>query len=376
MITNNPGEYFKDDPNVRLITSAYEMIVDCLDYACRIVQPAFPKAERPEVYICDDEEPNATIENKTIEVNKGLLTVCSDMIDARYSDERLSRYGILGHKQGGTVRAGIRTFAWRYILMHELYHFWQGHELWEILYHFNDKGEMVENFANVRKPRKQRGERSAAVSVALTPADKELALTCQALELYADSCAVSMLINFMITDYNARRSLGQEIDKVQYLKENTTLLICALSTMFCIFDGNHGAQFGKLADNEAFYNTHPIPAIRMFHAEDVMNGMLWNHLNDEETISKVQCNWFVVDTDMEGDDGVADDWRNVFHFTAYTEKAQAHLTVLKHRMDDMHDSLSRLSMVNMPDKLDVDDMDYSPSAIYFTDQGKSLHGWR
>lgn len=376
MRTNDPSVYFKDDPNLTLYVNAYSIMTQCLNTACRIVQPSFPRAERPKVFIFDDAEPNATTtEDNEIEVNKGLLTALSTMIDTRYSDTRLRRFKILERLPGATVRKEIRAFAWRFILMHELYHLWHAHDLWETLYKYDDNGNMVELFVNAPKLHTKRGECVRAMSDSLTPERMESAITCQALELDADSCAVSMIINFMFAEYDGRQAAGQVLDKTLFLSENTTMLVAALSAAFCTFDGNRGAQFDKLLDDDEFYYTHPIPAIRMYYAEEIMDAMLWKHLNDKNTVAEIERLWVIVDSEMESETRSTFDWRNTFLFPAYTNKAQRHLCTLKRRLNDMHDSIGRLATANMQEKLAEEDLSYSQEAVAFTDQGESLRGW-
>ena len=54
----------------------------------------------------------------------------------------------------------------------------------------------------------------------------------------------------------------------------------ALATAFSLFDGNAGAKFELLKLNIESM-THPILAIRMYVAEEVVDGMLWKYYPDQ-----------------------------------------------------------------------------------------------
>ena len=43
------------------------------------------------------------------------------------------------------VRAGIRVYTWRFIVLHELFHIWHAHSVWRSKYHFNENGKVENN---------------------------------------------------------------------------------------------------------------------------------------------------------------------------------------------------------------------------------------
>ena len=140
------------------------------------------------------------------------------------------------------------------------------------------------------------------------------------MELDADSCAISMIINMLMRDARAR--LEQEIveDEEKYITAEVGLIMGALATAFSLFDGNAGAKF-ELLKVSLESMTHPIPAIRMYVAEEVVDGMLWKYYPDQEKHFEIEKEWKHIVCDVEPYYKGKVDMGRVFYYTAYTEKS-------------------------------------------------------
>ena len=141
-----------------------------------------------------------------------------------------------------------------------------------------------------------------------------------------------------------------------------------------LFDGNAGAKFELLkVDLESV--THPIPAIRMYVAEEVVDGMLWKYYLDQAKHFEIEKEWKHIVCDVEPYYKGKVDMGRVFYYTAYTEKAQRHLEKLRFRLNDMRETLEKIALCALAEKMEDEDMKFDPQSVWFTDDGVSTHGW-
>lgn len=261
--------------------------------------------------------------------------------------------------------------------MHELYHIWNKHSLWKKIYEFNEAGELVQRIKipigmDLTKYFLQLLEKTFESEQ--IPADlqahnnKEIQknLTQQALELDADSSAICMIINMMMRDMIARGVPEEE--KKTYIRNEIGFIAAALSTAFSLFDGNAGAKFESLAKLKD--RTHPLPSIRMFYAEVIVNGCLIHHFPDWNMLIDLESEWQKVVCDVEADFNGQVDMGQVFYYTAYTEKAQKHLCQIKQRMTDMHDTMAPLVLANFSEKMTEEDIAFGEEFVWFDENGK------
>lgn len=121
--------------------------------------------------------------------------------------------------------------------------------------------------------------------------------------------------------------------------------------------------------------THPIPAIRMYVAEEVVDGMLWKYYPDQEKHFEIEKEWKHIVCDVEPYYKGKVDMGRVFYYTAYTEKAQRHLEKLRVRLNDMRETLENIALCALAEKMEDEDMKFDPQSVWFTDEGASTHGW-
>ena len=379
IVSEKPEELFPCDPyKAAALKCAAELMNDCMDNIYEIMHQVYPKTFRPQLYISSSKEINAVaIGRCEIVVYAGLIFKVIELIDQKYTDDILNEYDILKPISKDEVRAGIRVYTWRFIVLHELFHIWHAHSVWRSKYHFNENGK-VENNINENEVIDAQvtilDEIVLQKRLELTEKEKQAYITRQAMELDADSCAISMIINMLMRDARAR--LEQEIveDEEKYITAEVGLIMGALATAFSLFDGNAGAKFELLKVNLESM-THPIPAIRMYVAEEVVDGMLWKYYPDQEKHFEIEKEWKHIVCDVEPYYKGKVDMGRVFYYTAYTEKAQRHLEKLRVRLNDMRETLENTALCALAEKMEDEDMKFDPQSVWFTDEGASTHGW-
>lgn len=348
---------------------------DGLDTIYDLVHSHYPKAFRPRLLFgnCNECNALAVYASREIIVYTGLIQEAARLIELRYTDKVLQKHNVLNGLSTRTVQSGIRVYLWRYVILHELYHLWHGHGAWKAKYRFDENGNLgsVPLLINAEVDSEKARRNESRTKKMLSRQQIQDNLTAQALEHDADSCAVSMLINLLLRNADAKQLTGEERKK--YVSQEITLIMGALTTAFCLFDGNAGAKFDEL--NDLCSTSHPLPAIRMVHAEEIADGVLYRFYPDFEERMKMEDDWRKIVCDVEADyDGTVDMGR-VFYYTAHTEKAQKHLSEIKRRITEIQDTLESFSVSNNADKLDPEDIEYLPESVWFDDAGNSLRGW-
>lgn len=383
-ISKNPKEFFKDDLiKQHKCCVALDMMEDCLDYIYNLMKPHYPRVIKPDLYLSDSKEFNAVArQGKSIIIFAGLVLQQADYIEQKYTPEILEKYKALQDTPHESVLSGLRVYFWRYVALHELYHIWNRHSLWKAIYEFNEVGKLVQkrqipaetNLTNVFPRLLENSFETEQVQNISTPhneIEKQKKLTQQALELDADSSAICMIINMMMRDM-VIRGVSEEM-KESYIRNEIGLIVAALATAFSLFDGNAGAKFESLANLEEY--EHPLPSIRMIYAEEIAHDCLSNYYSNWDELRILESEWQKVICDVEADFNGQVDMGQVFYYTAYTEKAQKHLCKLKHRMTDMHDTMKPLVLANFSEKLEEQDMDFSPFSVWFAEDGKCIKNW-
>lgn len=364
-------DFFKDDGVKQYNAhSCLDIMQNCLDTIYDLVVGSYPRVFKPEIFLADSDVVNAyAVHGREIVVTTALIFQAADMIRRRYNQTVLEKYGILADMSHPEVLSCLRVYFWRYIVLHELYHIWNGHSAWKQHYKFTNDGHVVARVCSGADMPVSESENSDELRKNGAVTDEQKNLTQQALELDADSAAVCMLVNLLMRDADAR----QVPNRKQYAKNQMALIFGALATAFCLFDGNSGAKFDAL--KKLLDSSHPLPSIRMFYAEEIADGVLHHYFPDLNDLMEVESEWQRIICDVEPDQNGKVDIGQVFYFTAYTEKAQRHLCTIKHRMYDMHDTLSQFVLGNNAEKLSEDEMTFIPSAVWFTDEGVSTKGW-
>lgn len=383
MISKDPKELFiADSVKQQKCRVALIMMNDCLDYIYDLMKKDYPKIFKPEVYLSNSDACNAAAwQGKTIIIYAGLVLCMADFIEKKYTPELMKSYKVFQGVSHEMILSGIRVYFWRYIVLHELYHIWHQHRLWKQLYRFNEKGKVVKKIKDVDgndltqfhiENEENTSETETVLSlINISETERSDYLTQQACELDADSSAINMLISMMMCEIDAGKVLREE--REIYICNEMGFLMAALAAAFSFFDGNAGAKFECLAGLEN--STHPLPAIRMCYAEEIADACLSCYFMDIKECRSLKVEWRKVICDVEADYKGHVDMGQVFYYTAYTEKAQRHLCNLKHRMADMHDTMAPLSLANFAMKLEEEDMEFLPSFVWFTEDGKSTKGW-
>lgn len=353
------------------LNNAFDIMNNCIDTIYNLVKKSYPNVYRPTLWLSSAEHINAYVDNnKRIIVNLGLISATIPLIN-RYKKDILSKYNILNGKEVEEVQSGIRVYLWRFIVLHELYHLWNGHLQWKAKYEVDEKGNIITIpplnstaiYLILSEAVKQKSQ-------TISKEEKKSNITQQALELDADSSAVSMLINLLIYDMK-NRGIAKHLQN-DYIKEHLAYIMAAISSVFCLFDGNAGCKFELLDTLEN--STHPIPAIRFIYAEEIADAMLYNYVEKKE-LNYLQSEWQKIVCDVEADYKGIVDMGQVFFYPAYTEIAQKHLCKIKKRLTDMYDTLQEFALGNRAPKLSEDDIVFDESAVWFDKKGNSLNGW-
>lgn len=371
--SDNALELFQDDFVKRFrIMSVIELMNNCLDVIYHLAVSEHPKVFKPKLFITESDEINAfAYKDKYIVIHSGLVFEAAKLLETRYKEELLNKYGILRDYPHSKIMSCLRVYLWRYIVLHELYHIWGGHQAWKSKYKTSESGEIVE--------REEPGESSFIINETITSFLKknntnssalQNLLTSQALEFDADSCAVSMMINLLRYDADSRKVP----DKKMYIKNHMALIMGALSTAFCLFDGNAGARFEVLKQNLS-NSTHPLPSIRFYYAEEIADAMLQCYFEDEDELREIESEWTKIVCEVEPEFKGEIDMGQVFYYTALTEKAQRHICDIKRRLYLIQKTKRQFVIGNLPAELDEESMEFCPESVWFTDDGRSLAGW-
>ena len=279
-IFENETEIYKGDFEKKMAClTAMEMMNDCLDYIYQLLHPMYPKVYKPRIYLADKNEPNAFAQptgeaDGYIVVFSGLIFSFLNLIEEKYTEDVLKKYKIFEGIPQEEVLSGIRVYFWRYIVLHELYHLWHRHGLWKSLYEFDDNEKVIKmkseltNFAQ--------GERVEQLKD--NSPDARRNMTQQALELDADSSAFCMLVNMLMRDTKQRGLYVEQ--RNSYIKNEIGFLMAALASAYSLFDNRSGARFEILKSLKEC--SHPIPAIRMYYAEEIVEGSLKRFFESEE----------------------------------------------------------------------------------------------
>ncbi len=385
-ITQNPKDFVTETViGIGNLVITLDLLNNCLDTIYMLVGTKYPKVYRPKLFISDEIDCNAYAWNRCIIISFSFFKKAGALIQ-RYTRSLLDRYVILKGESEENVQSGIRVSLWRYVLLHELYHLWHGHSQWKAKYQTTSDGRIVMKLVQTEFPDDlgettdndcqyddvfDEKELCFEMMKGLSKNQIEKNITQQALELDADSSAVCMLINLMMYDMHNRHISKNEEKK--YVRTNLAYIMAGISTAFCLFDQNTGANFKIL--NKLEKTTHPIPAIRLVYAQEIANSCLDNYFRDEMEIREVESEWQKMICDVEADYGGTVDMGQVFYYPAYTEKGQRHLFRIKRRLTDMHESLVPFALGNIAKKLDEEDLEYSNDEVYFDEKGKSLYGW-
>ena len=354
---------------------AIDVMNNCLDVIYDLLKTSYPKIYRPELCLSNSMEVNAYADhsNKRIVVNKGLILYAQTLIQ-RYKNVTLEEYHILEGQNEISVQSGIRVHLWRFVILHELYHLWNGHSQWKAQYRVNENGKIVLRTKQLHS--------SISTSLIISEANNlrkttkkaliESNITSQALELDADASAVCMLINLLFFDMKNRKIENRF--KKDYIKVHVAFIMAGIASAFCLFGRNSGAKFELLDTLD--YSTHPIPAIRFIYAEEIADACLDEHIKDGEELAYVESEWLKIVCDVEADYNGTVDMGQVFFYPAYTEIAQKHLCKSKRRLNDMHDTLQEFALGNTAPKLDEDTLVYDSNRVWFDKKGRSLRGWK
>ena len=377
LLTQTPSDIvISNDALKKNLEITLDVMNNCIDVIYELVKASYPDVYRPALYLSNDTRVNAYADHskKRIIVNLGLILGAAPLI-SRYQEDTLNKYHILQGQEASSVQSGVRVHLWRFVILHELYHLWNGHSQWKLKYRANENGKIVIHakqslVAGLIPPILSEVNKSQHTQ-SINKGTLETNITNQALELDADSSSVCMLINLLFFDMK-NRGIVDHLQK-DYIKDHLAYIMAALSSAFCLFDRNSGGKF-ELLDKLGNFE-HPIPAIRFVYAEEIANACLQEYIKEELDLIYVQSEWQKIVCDVEADYKGVVDMGQVFFYPAYTEVAQQHLCKIKKRLNDMHDTLREFSLGNTAPKLSEEDLEFDSKAVWFDKKGKSLKGW-
>lgn len=377
-VSENPSELFPQEPyKAEALKCALEMMNDCVDFIYEQVHLSNPKTFKPKIYFSMSDEINAVSMQREIIVHAGLVFSVIKLIDEKYTDEVLDKYEIVKSLSKKEIRAGLRVYTWRFIVLHELIHIWHSHLAWLNKYKINAAGNIETKIAEDKgnNDKQEIGEKVNINVLNIASEEvRQLLLTYQAIELDADTCALSMLINMLMKDTCTRKERGYITNEDEYITAEIGLIMGAMATIFSLFDGNAGAKF-ELLKSDLDNMDHPIPAIRMYVAEEVADGMLWKYYPDKEKHFAIEKAWQHIVCDIEPYYEGEVDMGRVFYYTAYTEKAQRHLEKLRFHFNTMRETLEKLTLYILAEKMEDEDIKFDSQMVWFTDTGVSTRGW-
>lgn len=377
ILTQKPSDFALCDKVLeKNLEIALDVMNNCIDVIYDLVKASYPGVYRPELFLSNKSEVNAYADSnkKRIIINLGLIVSAIPIIN-RYNEEILNKYQILRGEKDISVQSGVRVSLWRFVILHELYHLWNGHSQWLCKYIVNKNGNIVirkmkSNITNLIYPVFSEVNKTKSRQQ-INKEEIETNITFQALEMDADSSAVCMLINLMFFDMKNREI--KECNQKDYIKVNLAYIMAGLSSAFCLFDKNVGCRFELL--DEVEFRKHPIPAIRFFYAEEIADAAIQQYVEIETDLYYVESEWQKIVCDIESEFNGLVDMGQVFFYPAHTEIAQKHLCRVKKRLNDMNDTLMEFALGNTSPKLSDEDIAFEPNAVWFDKKGKSLKGW-
>lgn len=187
--TDDVLTYFSKSENKDRLFSAYDIAENCLDCTYSVIHPHYPKTVKPNLFIADDEDINALSDSKEnrIVIFSGLVERITELIESRYSDERIAKYNLIPEYSPKVVRSIIGSYVWRFVLLHELYHNWHSHVKWSSMYYFDITGKLCKRPGSSTVVESIMYEKPEMLTLTISDIYKQQRITSQAKEFDADS---------------------------------------------------------------------------------------------------------------------------------------------------------------------------------------------
>lgn len=365
-----------------------------LDYAkqltVEIYQSAYQKIHRrgdnikiPGVLLSDSPERNfiATNINETVEelqpvICHGLVKQLREEIARRYPAESTQLSEIVGQQIISELQKGAFEYGIQFLALHELFHLWHGHDLWETNFYFDARGKIVPG--NGRELYSQ----YKPFVFSLNDSEKEQIrqnkdkflivahyhLSHQALEADADRSAIVFLVDQIANGY-AGKSIQE---KKAYMELQFTSLSAALLTVNNIFHHNErrSYSFASLPKDMSEID-HPTPAIRFFLEQNQIRTDIEKKIRDR-VIRQIAIDGMTKMIEHENDICKQDGEVYPFFATAYCNIGQNKVLSLRMRYNQILPSLQQYADCRLDKIYPASDFNIRKEDIRYSDSGEIL----
>ena len=364
-----------------------------IEYVYNLYRPQYAQLTKPNVFLCFREDNiadiNAFTDGKDIYLEAGIIVGMNSYISERLTTDRYDGSKLFMENLETASKLKIQDYLLELIVAHELTHIWHNHKTWK-----NNElkiGTSSNVFINDIFQEKAGSSDDTFIEAAIN-IDSLFSLTNiqtkvqynfvqQILELDCDCCAVSIIINKMLQETElecATSATTHGFDQNKHMnfsiwyRSNLIGFILAASGLMCGFF-NRRYQTNSFASlNNLLSSGHPIPAIRFYKMQLTINTMLYNYYEYEEIVSRLlrEENTYSIEIFMH-QNGIKN-INNCFWLPVYTQEAQKHISLLEAGWNIIHDSLQKYSIIKLPSKFTLEDLEIPPENIWFDKSGKLI----
>lgn len=360
---------------------------------------AYPDVTRPNIYVYirpdSLKDVNAFTDGQDIYLSAGVMIAMESYISERLNTTRYDGREILPKELQASAHNQIWKFLMELIVAHELTHIWHGHRRWKLSCLINgasaparliDDSDVLDEAVAVEPELEQKDIVLDSIHVSVdgkvsifSVADYNFLQ--QILEIDADCCAISMVVNKMLREtelemeeYAAKHNLtrNEHMNYSIFYRSMTLGLLTGAAGIMCgYFDSRvPGDSFTRLSVLLA--SDHPINAIRFYKMQMSVYELLHNYYQDEKIVSALlaEQNTFSVDIFMHKN-GVKD-FNNCYWLAVHAKEAQEFIVKLEEGWNQIHDSLQRFAMLPLPEKYSNSDLEVFDESVWFDRTGRPI----
>lgn len=326
------------------------------------------------LYITDDIKTYALSTINEIIITGDILLNLRSLIYKRFTDEKLKELRLIEICEPEICRQKMVRYAVKFVVLHEQFHIWHKHIIWETIYKFDKEGNLQKKPSYKSCISEYISDKNCQISSFQSlNSNRRLQLhqdllTSQALEMDADCAAVRALCN--ITDKFVKK---QKDNDVTFYNEILFMMAGIAAATYHFDELRRGVTFQNYRDH-LYTDFHAIPAIRLFYMEDQFYELLSEYITLEKRQQIAdKCNELICD-DIAIPPKDSDTW-SIYYFVAYTKASQQHLIGLRKRFNDIYETLKELvDGINIV-HFNKEDLEINPFSVWFDDEGYSLFNW-
>ena len=359
-------------------------------FAAEIYQSAYETFHRkgdnliiPEVLLSDSKERNfivSKIDESRDEYHPvicfGLVKQLHEHMVKRYAVEDTQLLRVLGQEDIYKLQKRAFEYGIKFLALHELFHLWHGHDLWETNYYFSGSDTIVQGNGRALylqyKPLVFSLSDSNKMQIKQNE-DKFLLvahyhLSHQSLEADADRSAIEFLVNEIVSC-----AAGKNIqEKKAYIDWQFRSLIAAILTVNNIFHHNERKQYSFVSlPKDMAEIDHPTPAIRFFLEQYEIVSDIEKQIKDC-VVRQIATDGISKMIDFESDICKRDGEKYPFFATAYCNVGQSEVLNIRMRYNQILPSLKQYSACRLNKAYPPCDFKIRKEDILYSDSGEKL----